>query len=204
MVVDVQATAIHASTGGMFAVSGAKGEFTEGTEVVFGDLDEGEPTARAHIDGFESSGSFDAEGTRYAFGTFEGRVGVIDVATGSITGPSDVVHNGPVASVAFSPDGETLATLGFDGELVLADGDTARRRARSSPGGVSIRGAISYAPDGKAILIGFEDGSVVAYDVDPQSWVDHACRVAGRDLSAAEWRDAFGSDERRRTCTGRS
>jgi WD40 repeat protein len=196
--VDVVPERMRASVGGTFAVTGVGDE--GGTDVVFGDLDEDEVTARAHVNGFESQASFSPDGTRYAFGTHQGNIGVIDVATGSVSGPSTVVHAGTVASVAFSPDGETLATFGFDGELVLADA-AARPRARSSPRGVGIAGTISYAPDGKTILIAYADGAVVAYDVDPTAWIDHACRVAGRDLSAAEWRDAFGSRERRRACS---
>jgi WD40 repeat protein len=113
------------------------------------------------------------------------------------------VHSGSVEWVAFSPDGETLATLGWDGDLVLADPDTANPRARTRPGPSDIRGSFSYTSDGETIVIGFEDGLVVAHDVDPDSWLDHACRVTGRDLTAAEWRDLIGSGAPARTCGGR-
>jgi WD40 repeat protein/DNA-binding SARP family transcriptional activator len=199
MDVDVVPVRIRASAGGTFAVVGSDRD--ERTRVVFGDLDTEEVTTRASVAGFAIGGSFSTDGTRYAFGTDQGNIGIIDVATGSVTGPSTAVHAAPVAEVTFSPDGETLASLGLDGELVLSDGATARPRAQSSPRGVEIGGAMTYLSDGESILIVFADGAVVEYDVDPTAWIDHACRVVGRDLTAAEWRDAFGSGERRRTCT---
>jgi hypothetical protein len=115
------------------------------------------------------------------------------VETGEVEGPADPVHKGPVSWVAFSPDGSTLARLGFDGVLTLSAATDARPRARILPAAVNRNGAIEYAPDGR-------DGTVLAFDTDPETWVAHACDVAGRDLTADEWRDAFGDERRRPTC----
>jgi hypothetical protein len=190
---------ISGSVDGTFAVT-AFGTGDE-TDIVFGDLDSGRLT-RAHIDGFVTQTSFNADGTRYAFGTDRGDIGIIDVVTGSRSGPSTAVHGRHVTWVTFSPDGETLATMGGDGELVLSDGDSARPRARSNPRSIHLDGAMSYRADGATILIGYPDEAVVEFDVDPGAWIEHACRVAGRDLSSAEWSDTFGSGRRPHTCGG--
>ena len=34
------------------------------------------------------------------------------------------------------------------------------------------------------------------------AWIAHACRVAGRDLTADEWRDTFADQAPRKTCSG--
>jgi predicted ATP-grasp superfamily ATP-dependent carboligase len=50
------------------------------------------------------------------------------------------------------------------------------------------------------MVIAYQDGSVVTYDTDPRAWEQHACAVAGRNLTADEWRDAFGDRPYRETC----
>jgi WD40 repeat protein len=43
------------------------------------------------------------------------------------------LHAGPISWVAFSPGGSTLASLGFDGQLVPADANTGTPRRGSAP-----------------------------------------------------------------------
>jgi WD40 repeat protein/DNA-binding SARP family transcriptional activator len=191
-------------TGGVatFAVTGTTLE-TGGTDIVFGSFSGRRAPSRVHVPVVEPRANFSADGRRYAVGGFDGRVGVVDVATGKFTGPGDPAHAGPVAWVAFSPDGLTLASVGFDGEVVLADAATATPRAHVRPGGASRHAAIAFAPDGRSVVVAYRDGSALEYDTDPDAWVAHACRVAGRNLSAAEWRDTFGNEPRRETCVPR-
>lgn len=171
-----------------------------GTTIVFGDLDRGSVDRRAEVEGAVDRGAFSGDGTRFAWGALDGRVGVVDVATGRSAGPSDPVHTGPVEWVAFSPDGETLATLGFDGFVALAAAGDADPHARLQPGAVNLNGALVYGPDGHTLEVVYRDGSAVRFDTDPATWIAHACAVAGRDLTEDEWRDAFGDEPRRPTC----
>ncbi len=184
-----------------FAVTSAVPDPAAGTDVVFGDMDEGRPTSRAHIDHFGPRTNFSPDGERYAFGGFDGYVGVVDVDSGEVSGPSDPVHSGPVTWVVFSPDGTTLASLGSDGTLVLSRPDTAAPQATSRPGPVNERASMVFSPDGDTVVIGYEGGDVIAYDVRSDAWIDHACRVAGRNLTEAEWRDAFGTGTPGATCS---
>ena len=37
-------------------------------------------------------------------------------------------------------------------------------------------------------------------DLSPKAWSDHACRIAGRDLTPREWREAVPEQAHRRVC----
>ena len=73
--------------------------------------------------------------------------------------------------------------------------------ARVEPGPVNQHATVGYLLDGHTAIVAYRDGTVIAYDTDPQAWVAHACRVAGRDLTSDEWRDAFGDEPHRKTCS---
>jgi WD40 repeat protein len=196
--VGVEPAGIRAA-GAVFAVTSLTVDPADGTEIVFGDLDDG-ISSRVHVDEWGPRANFDSDGTSYALGGFDGRIKVIDVETGEVSGPNDPIHSGPVAWVAFSPDGETLASLGFDGMFILSEASTAAPRSRSRPGAPNVQASFGFDPDGRSVRIGYQDGSVIRYTTNARSWIRHACAVAGRNLTPHEWRDAFGSDPVRRTC----
>jgi WD40 repeat protein len=197
--VGVEPAGIRTARDGAFAVTSLTSDPADGTAIVFGDLDDG-TTSRVHVDEWGPRANFDATGRRYAVGGFDGSVSVIDVETGQVSGRSDPIHSGPVAWVAFSPDGRTLASIGFDGLFVLSEAATATPRARSRPGPPNVQSSFSFSPQGDSVRIGYQDGTVIGYRTDVRSWLDHACAVAGRNLTPHEWRDAFGPNPVRRTC----
>jgi hypothetical protein len=47
--------------------------------------------------------------------------------------------------------------------------------------------AASFTPNGRRLFIVSETGEAWAWDVDPASWEERACRIAGRRLTPAEW-----------------
>ena len=57
-------------------------------------------------------------------------------------------------------------------------------------GGVN---ALAFSPDGTRLVVGSTAGEVVAFDVDPASWLARACHKAGRDLTPAEWAAVVGA-----------
>ncbi len=113
----------------------------------------------------------DAEGEGY-------HVSLIDANSGKKLGDLRPFKR-PVSSLTFSPDGQTLATAegGVDEtppEIRLWD--VARRRPCATLRGHSSFGIVAFAPNGRALGFGGDDGSVWLWDV-PSGRLRHPFRA---------------------------
>jgi WD40 repeat protein len=130
-----------------------------------------------------------------------GSVGILDIETGDwVRTPVDG-HDLEVRSLAYAPDGTILASGSDDGRVGLWDGRTGALLGTMLPGRPNTAVTVEFLPDGHTLLISSVDGAVYTWDTRPQRWVDHACEVAGRNLTQDEWRDAFGDRPYHRTCS---
>jgi WD40 repeat protein len=90
-----------------------------------------------------------------------------------------------VSKLTFSKDGKTLMALSKDRSVSLYDSATRTRLGDPIPSKVPRRGA-SLRPDGDAVAVG--DGNGIAiWDLNAQHLAAAACRLAGRNLTPAEW-----------------
>jgi hypothetical protein len=55
-------------------------------------------------------------------------------------------------------------------------------------------------PDGKTLASASQVGSVILWDVDPDSWKRRACFIAGRNLTCDEWRRFLLGEPCRKIC----
>src|SRR6266478_3801137 len=80
----------------------------------------------------------------------------------SIVGTLDG-HTDPVYAIAWSPDGKTLATAGFDNTVRLWDAAT-RKEIKKYEGHSKLVLAVAVAPDSKHILSGSQDNTAKIWD----------------------------------------
>jgi hypothetical protein len=104
-------------------------------------------------------------------GTYDATARLLDVASGRVLAslesfpvPTNSGRMDDVMSLAFAPDGKTLATAGRDRDLRLWDVATGRLRASLRAHSYDLT-AVAYSPDGKTIASGDYDGNVRLWDL---------------------------------------
>ncbi len=78
---------------------------------------------------------------------------------GTLTG-----HTDPVYSIAWSPDGKTIATAGFDNTIRLWDAGT-RKEIKKFDGHSKLVLTVAFSPDGKELLSGSLDNTAKIWDL---------------------------------------
>jgi WD40 repeat protein len=92
-----------------------------------------------------------------------------------------------VVSVAFSPDGHTLATGSDDKAVRLWDVGT-RHQIGTLTGHTESVESMAFSPDGHILATGGDDGTARLWDVAmPDDLVGSVCAVAGRAMTRQEW-----------------
>jgi len=74
-----------------------------------------------------------------------------------------VGHISPVTSVAFSPDGKTIASGSEDNTIILWDAATGEVR-RQLKGHTNMVTSVAFSPDGKTIASGSYDDTIILWD----------------------------------------
>lgn len=54
-----------------------------------------------------------------------------------------------------------------------------------------LNGGIFFLPDGNTLISASKD-EVILWDLDPQSWIEKACNLAGRNFTQSEWGQFVG------------
>ncbi|MBT2382112.1 hypothetical protein [Streptomyces sp. ISL-11] len=67
--------------------------------------------------------------------------------------------------------------------------------------GTGDQTGMAFTPDGGTLWTVTEAGEVLSWDLSETSWIEGLCRIAGRDLTDAEWHRYVGTTRpSRRTC----
>ncbi len=145
--------------------------------------------------------AFGADGRTVLLGTNGGHLHVLSATDLAPLVPRRLTTGGFLIGLAPSPDGRLLASLGTDGDLLLWDTAGWQPLGRPISDGHGW-GSMTFDPDGTTLRTMHQDGTVVTFEADPQSWLRQACVVANRDLTAEESATIRPGQPLRSTCEG--
>ncbi len=144
--------------------------------------------------------AFAPDGT-LASGSWAGVVSLWDPRTGRRVGHPVLTEAAPVASIAFDPSGDTFATVGgSSGTPRLWTTATQQQFGSDFPGGQGQWGNAGFTPDGRSMIVAFNDGTGYRWPVSVAAWEEHACAVAARSLTREEWARFVIGHAYRATC----
>jgi WD40 repeat protein len=150
------------------------------------------------VDGYAASLAFAPDGRMLAAGTNDGKVLLLDGQDGERLGPPIEVGKDEINPVSFSPDGRLLAASSADQTATVWDLASRTRLGTTFP---TVQGAVpvaDFAPDGDLVIAYLADA--VEWPMNPRTWERFACKVAGRDLTPAEWDDILPDRDYQRVC----
>jgi hypothetical protein len=155
-----------------------------------------------------NSVAFSPDGRILAFGSDNGSVILWDTQRGQQLGePLRIPGDSWVSSIAFSSDGKILASVGVDNvggrsSVILWDTQRGQRIGEplKIPGDVGVS-SVAFSPDSKILTSVGDDGSVILWDVDIESWKERACRTTNRNLTRLEWKQYLENEPYNKTCS---
>jgi WD40 repeat protein/class 3 adenylate cyclase len=137
--------------------------------------------------------SFSPDGT-LAVGSWSGIVQLRNATTGAQIGHDLVAAQWPVDTIAFDPTGRTFATsVGPGGAAARVWSTSTLQQFGSDLEGTGTDQNMAFTPDGRYLLVVTDDGTVTRWPVSVAAWEQHACAVAGRNLTREEWARYVGN-----------
>ena len=121
--------------------------------------------------------------------SFAGIVQLWNTATGQAVGHPLHADSLPIASIAFDPSGARFVTTGgSDGTAKLWFTSTLQQEGAALQGDSPTSwGNAAFSSGGRKLIVAYDNGQALEWPVTPASWEQHACAVAGRNLSREEW-----------------
>ena len=134
---------------------------------------------------------FSRDGRLLILGDHDGRAQIYDGHTFEPRGRPLLGHAGFILTADFSPDGRTVATSSSDGTIRLWDTESSRPIGSPLTGTPNVQVGVAFTRGGTHLAAVYESGQGYSWDVRPSAWERHACAVAGRTLTRAEWNEAL-------------
>jgi WD40 repeat protein len=123
-----------------------------------------------------------------ATGTYAGVVQLWNPSTGAPISHPVLVAAAPVASIAFDRSGQRFATAGGpEGGLKLWFTSTLQQDGTTLDPEQGTSGNAQFTSNGERLLAVNANGQGSLWPVNPAALENHACAVAGRNLTPEEW-----------------
>jgi WD40 repeat protein len=113
-------------------------------------------------------------------------------------------QNGPLLSLAFSPDGNVLASGNAQNTVMVWDVQTRRPLGQPFVGHTNWVNTVAFSPDSTTLASGSSDTTIILWDVNLESWEKQACRLANRQMNAEEQNYALQGSSYRSPCSDAS
>ena len=147
------------------------------------------------------SGAWSTDSTTVIIGSHGGYLYFLSASDLQPVAPRRLTTGGWVLDLATSPDGRYLASVGTDGDLLLWDTTTWQPIGQPVTDGGGW-GWLGFDPDSHTLRAAFQNGTVLAFTVDPETWIRDACQIANRDLTDEESATIRPGLTPRPTCQG--
>jgi WD40 repeat protein len=167
----------------------AAAETERGTEVR--DAHTGRLVKRLVTADFARSVAFSPDGELLFVGQYDGRGHLFSTASWKPVGRPLEGHTARITTAQFTADSRTLVTAGADGTAVLWDVQTQKPIGSPIALAPNTFASAALSPDGARLFAVSTSGEGIRLDTSPADWKQHACLVAGRNLTADEWADAL-------------
>jgi WD40 repeat protein len=137
-----------------------------------------------------------------ATGTWGGVLQLWNTRTGAQIGRPTLVAPSPVSGIAFNPHVPFFATTGgSDGLAKLWPTRTSQVFGSSFPREQNGWGSAAFTPDGSKLVVVWDDGRGYVWPTNVSAWEQHACTVAGGQLTREEWARYVGGRSYRPACS---
>ena len=142
---------------------------------------------------------FSPDGRLLVVSGLSGGLGAWHVGSWTRAWTANVISNNPTGFINFSPNSRLIAVTGGEGTVLLFD------TATGDAIGTSLMNNAADAvfdPNGKSLIVLDSGEGVHRLDVDPRSWLQRACSIAGRDFTSQEWQRYVPGQPRITVCPG--